>query len=43
MLYGALFLTEPVTIEMLIGCAVILFGTALATGLVAGGERLVHR
>lgn len=43
MLYGALFLSEPVTVEMLIGCAVILFGTALATGLVAGPERLVAK
>lgn len=34
MLWGALFLGEAVTLSMLSGCAVILFGTALATGLV---------
>ena len=39
MLWGALFLGETVTVEMLIGCAVILLGTALATGLVTGGNR----
>jgi drug/metabolite transporter (DMT)-like permease len=31
-LWGALFLGESVTVPMLIGCAVILFGTALTTG-----------
>lgn len=31
MLYGALFLAEPVTLEMVAGCVVILLGTALAT------------
>lgn len=31
--WGALFLGEPVTPAMLIGCAVILAGTALATGV----------
>jgi drug/metabolite transporter (DMT)-like permease len=35
MLWGSLFLSEPVTFGMLAGCAVILFGTALATGVVA--------
>ncbi len=34
MLWGGLFLGEHVTVTMLIGCAVILGGTALATGLV---------
>ena len=34
MLWGALFLGETVTVNMLAGCAVILFGTALATGVV---------
>jgi drug/metabolite transporter (DMT)-like permease len=34
MLWGGLFLGERVTITMLIGCAVILAGTALATGLI---------
>jgi len=32
-LWGWLFLREPVTPAMLLGCAVILAGTALATGL----------
>ncbi|MFO1272868.1 MAG: DMT family transporter [Rubrivivax sp.] len=34
-LWGTLFLGEPVTPSMLVGCAVILLGTALATGLLA--------
>nr|AUN37370.1 drug/metabolite transporter (DMT) superfamily permease [uncultured bacterium] len=34
MLYGALFLGEPVTAGMIAGCAVILAGTALATGVI---------
>jgi drug/metabolite transporter (DMT)-like permease len=34
MLWGGLFLGERVTIAMLTGCAVILAGTALATGLI---------
>ena len=33
-LWGALLLHEPVTVRMLVGCAVILLGTALTTGLV---------
>jgi drug/metabolite transporter (DMT)-like permease len=33
MLWGNLFLGENVTLTMLAGCAVILGGTALATGL----------
>jgi drug/metabolite transporter (DMT)-like permease len=33
-LWGALFLGEALTPAMLLGCAVILLGTALATGLV---------
>jgi drug/metabolite transporter (DMT)-like permease len=33
MLWGALFLHEPVTAGVLAGCAVILLGTALATGV----------
>lgn len=36
MLWGALVLGEAVTAAMLAGCAVILAGTALATGLVKG-------
>jgi drug/metabolite transporter (DMT)-like permease len=34
-LWGALFLGEALTPAMLLGCAVILLGTALATGLIA--------
>jgi drug/metabolite transporter (DMT)-like permease len=34
-LWGALFLDETPTVSMLAGCAVILLGTALATGLLA--------
>jgi drug/metabolite transporter (DMT)-like permease len=33
-LWGALFLDEPVTVSLLIGCAVVLLGTSLATGLI---------
>jgi drug/metabolite transporter (DMT)-like permease len=33
MVWGALFLGEGITLRMLAGCAVILLGTALATGL----------
>ena len=33
MLLGALVIDEPITGSMLVGCAVILLGTALATGL----------
>ena len=40
MLWGAVFLAEPVTFGMLAGCAVILFGTALATGVIAKGTRV---
>ena len=32
-LFGFLFLSEAITPHMLLGCAVILLGTALATGL----------
>jgi drug/metabolite transporter (DMT)-like permease len=34
MIFGALFLDETITLEMLLGCGLILLGTALATGLV---------
>ena len=34
MLWGGVFLGEAVTVSMLAGCAVILAGTALATGIV---------
>lgn len=40
LLWGAVFLGERPTAAMLGGCAVILLGTALATGLV--GPRVVH-
>jgi drug/metabolite transporter (DMT)-like permease len=33
-LWGALFLREEITLSMAAGCAVILVGTALASGLV---------
>jgi len=33
MVLGALVIDEPITISMVVGCAVILLGTALATGL----------
>lgn len=32
--WGAIFLHEPVTPTLLLGCAVVLFGTALATGVI---------
>jgi drug/metabolite transporter (DMT)-like permease len=32
--WGALFLGETFTLEMALGCAVVLFGTALTTGLI---------
>lgn len=32
-LWGAVFLGEPITVAMVIGCAIILLGTSLATGL----------
>jgi drug/metabolite transporter (DMT)-like permease len=34
-LWGWLFLAEPLTAAMVVGCAVILLGTALATGVLA--------
>lgn len=40
MLWGAIFLSEPVTAGMLGACAVILCGTAMATGFVGGGRTL---
>lgn len=36
MIWGRLFLHEPITLSMLLGCAVVLLGTAIATGLVRG-------
>ena len=38
LLWGTLFLAEPVTPALLLGCAVILLGTALATGLLGPRE-----
>ncbi len=35
MLWGLLFLREPITLNMIAGCAVILLGTAVATGVLA--------
>lgn len=37
--WGGLLLGEGITIAMVIGCAVILLGTALSTGLLAPGRR----
>ena len=34
-LWGHLFLNEPITTSMVVGCAVILLGTTLATGMVS--------
>jgi drug/metabolite transporter (DMT)-like permease len=47
-LWGALFLGERVSVGMLEGCAVILVGTALATGVIkripgTGGRRVGGR
>jgi len=39
-LFGFLFLSESITHNMLLGCAVILFGTALATGLIRWRRQL---
>ena len=41
MLWGGLFLGETVTQTMLFGCAIILAGTALATGTVRSRPRLL--
>lgn len=37
--WGALFLGEAITGRMLLGCAIVLLGTALATGLVGRARR----
>jgi drug/metabolite transporter (DMT)-like permease len=39
-LWGALFLGEAVTLPMLLGCAVVLLGTALVTGVLALPRRV---
>lgn len=38
-LWGILFLDEPLTLNMVAGCAVILLGTSLSTGMLAPGKR----
>ncbi|MCL9844788.1 DMT family transporter [Ralstonia solanacearum] len=38
-LWGILFLDEPLTLNMVAGCAVILLGTSLSTGVLAPGKR----
>ncbi|UCE32221.1 MAG: DMT family transporter [Burkholderiales bacterium] len=43
MFWGRVVLGEPVTLRMLTGAAVILCGTALATGLLAPGRRATAR
>lgn len=42
-LWGALFLGEPITGAMVLGCAVILLGTSLATGVLKLPAALVRR
>jgi drug/metabolite transporter (DMT)-like permease len=42
-LWGALFLSEHVSLVMLEGCAVVLVGTALATGIVKQVPFLTRR
>ncbi|WP_296227258.1 DMT family transporter [Ralstonia sp. UBA689] len=39
-LWGILFLGEQLTLNMLIGCAVILLGTSLSTGVLAPGKKM---
>jgi drug/metabolite transporter (DMT)-like permease len=34
MMFGAIFLAEAITTDMVLGCGLILFGTALATGMI---------
>ncbi len=38
-IWGAMFIDEKLTMNMVIGCAIILTGTALATGMIALGRR----
>jgi drug/metabolite transporter (DMT)-like permease len=40
-LWGAVFLNEPVSLDMIVACAVIVAGTALSTGLVQWGRKPV--
>ena len=37
--WGALFLSEGISLAMAVGCAVILLGTSLATGVLKPGRR----
>lgn len=37
--WGAIFLGERITLDMLLGCAVVLLGTALATGMIGKRAR----
>ena len=39
-LWGILFLTEQLTLNMVIGCAVILLGTSLSTGVLSLGKKI---
>ncbi len=41
MFWGRIFLHEPISVTMVLGCAVILLGTALTTGLIAAGKPIV--
>lgn len=43
MIWGALFLGELITVPMLTGCAVILVGTALVTGVLPRGAIVLRR
>jgi drug/metabolite transporter (DMT)-like permease len=43
LLWGALILSERPTLSMLLGCAVILLGTALSTGLLDPGGLWLQR
>ncbi|RLA27648.1 MAG: EamA/RhaT family transporter [Gammaproteobacteria bacterium] len=38
-IWGAMFIDEKLTMNMVIGCAIILTGTALATGILSPGHR----
>ena len=38
-IFGAMFINEKLTMNMVIGCAIILTGTALATGMLAVGRK----
>ena len=39
-LWGILFLAEQLTLNMVIGCAVILLGTSLSTGVLSLGKKV---